>query len=45
VLLLHDAQGLTDGVVAFTDATLPDHDAAATALVQERIRAFLAGLG
>ena len=28
----------------FTDATLPDHHAAAAALAQKRVLAFLAGL-
>ena len=41
VALFHHAQGLTPGVVAFADSSLPSYDPDATALLIRRVLDFL----
>ncbi len=41
MVLFHHAQGLTPGVVAFADSSLPSYDPEATALLVRRVLDFL----
>ena len=41
MVLFHHAQGLTPGVVAFADSSLPSYDLEATALLVRRVLDFL----
>jgi hypothetical protein len=41
VVLFHHAQGLTPGVVAFADSSLPSYDPEATALLVRCVLDFL----
>ncbi len=41
VVLFHHARGLTPGVIAFADSSLPSYDPDATALLVQRVLGFL----